>query len=251
VLSRDVCHNPAAIGRFLSEARVVAALDHPNIVQTYSIDNEGDRYYLVTEYVEGADLQRLVETHGPVDALRAANYLGQAAEGLELAHQRHLIHGDVKPSNLMVNRQGAVKILDLGLARLIVGQEPGGEISLGTVDYLAPERTMPGLGFDGRADVYSLGCVLFFLLTGRPPFAHGTLAERIARHRTEKPPDLREQQRPRVPDGLAAICQKMMAKRPDDRHATSAEAGAAITQWLAEARRHGTPPLPRAMRLED
>ena len=114
IISREVSKDPASLERFLAEARAIAALDHPNIVQAYSVDNEGDRYYLVMEYVEGVDLQRLVEKEGPLDCDRAVDYIRQAADGLDHAHQHNMIHCDIKPSNLLVNLQGVVKILDLG-----------------------------------------------------------------------------------------------------------------------------------------
>ena len=166
--------------RFLGEARAIAALDHPNIVQAYSVDNDGDRYYIVMEYVDGLDLQRIVEDEGPLDFERAADYIRQAADGLAHAHARKMVHCDIKPSNLLVNQQGVVKILDMGLARLTTeGDQAGGqpdEQVLGTVDYLAPEQALGGPDFDHRADIYSLGCTLYFLLTGHPPFPEGTLA---------------------------------------------------------------------------
>ena len=218
----------------MSEARAVAALDHPNIVRAYSIDNEDDRYYLVMEYVEGIDLKRLVEADGPLDCERAVDYIRQAAEGLDHAHQKNMIHCDIKPSNLLVNEQGVVKILDLGLARLTSGEEPGSggpdEGVLGSVDYLAPEQAMRSPTMDHRADIYALGCTLYFLLTGRPPFPTGSLTARILKHQTDEPADIRAEQ-PEVPADLVAICRKMMAKRPEDRYASAAEVCQALDQW--------------------
>ena len=122
VISREVSKDPAALERFLADARAIAALDHPNIVQAYSVDNEGDRYYLVTEYVEGVDLQRLVDDDGPLDCDRAVDYVRQAADGLEYAHQHNMIHYGIRPSKLLVNLQGVLKIIDLGLAWLSEGE---------------------------------------------------------------------------------------------------------------------------------
>jgi hypothetical protein len=173
IISRQVRKDRASLDRFLAEARAIATLDHPNIVQVYSVDNEGDRYYMVMEYVEGLDLERLVEEDGPLECRQAAEYVRQAAEGLDHAHQRNMIHCDIKPSNLLVNVQGVVKILDMGLARLMavgkgdrsnlceapsgpfrqIGPVPfsdpeagsGGGV-LGSVDYLAPEQAIEGPG---------------------------------------------------------------------------------------------------------
>ncbi len=245
IISRRVGKDPASLERFLAEARAVAALDHPNIVQAYSVDTEGDRYYLVMEYVEGIDLQRMVKEDGPLECNLAVEYIRQAAEGLEHAHQRNMIHCDVKPSNLLVNVQGVVKILDLGLARF-THDDPSeaGESHdrvLGSVDYLAPEQAVDSGKLDRRADVYSLGCTLYFLLTGRAPFAKGTLHQRIMKHQTKPPPPLPS----RVPADLAGICMKMMAKKPDDRYATAAEVVGALAQLTPALStvKHGMPLL--------
>ena len=254
IIARQISGDPASLERFLAEARAAASLDHPNIVRAYSVDNEVDRYYFVMEYVEGVDLRRLVEEDGPLDCDRAADYVAQAADGLDHAHQQNLIHGDVKPSNLMVNLQGVVKILDLGLARL--GGSASGAAGhdtrvLGSVDYLAPEQAMGSATVDGRADIYSLGCTLYFLLTGHPPFPQGTLPERILKHQTQRPPNVHVV-RPRVPADFAAICTKMMAKKPEDRQPTAADVSRALTQWRETAAQPGhTTPLPKAKRLDE
>ncbi len=246
IISRQVRKDRASLDRFLAEARAIATLDHPNIVQVYSVDNEGDRYYMVMEYVEGLDLERLVEEDGPLECRQAAEYVRQAAEGLDHAHQRNMIHCDIKPSNLLVNVQGVVKILDMGLARLTHGEEPepgsGGRV-LGSVDYLAPEQAIEGPDLDGRADIYSLGCTFYFLLTGHPPFPQGTLAERILKHQTQEPSPIRAE-RSGVPAELAAICAKMMAKRPEDRYQSAGEVGRVLAGWRSAA-----PTLKRAVPL--
>ncbi|MEN6452369.1 MAG: protein kinase [Thermoguttaceae bacterium] len=258
IIARKIRRDRTSVDRFLAEARAVATLDHPNIVQAYSVDNEGERYYIVMEYVEGLDLQRLVEEDGPVECRLAADYVRQAAEGLDHAHRRNMIHCDIKPSNLLVNVQGVVKILDMGLARLVDSEaaEPAGAGSndqvLGSVDYLAPEQAMQAPDFDCRADVYSLGCTLYFLLTGHPPFPRGSLTERILKHQTQEPPPIRAE-RPNVPAELAAICVKMMAKRPEDRYQSAAEVAESLTQWRAQAssRLKRAVPLVRAQRLDE
>jgi serine/threonine protein kinase len=284
IISRRVRKDRASLDRFLAEARAIATLDHPNIVQAYSVDNEGDRYYIVMEYVEGMNLQRLVEEDGPLECRLAADYVRQAAEGLDHAHRRNMIHCDIKPSNLLVNVQGVVKILDMGLARLTgkgvrnrlceapgtdqgsVGpfpqtvpdtfsEEPeaggSGERVLGSVDYLAPEQAIEGPDLDHRADVYSLGCTLYFLLTGHPPFPQGTLTERILKHQTQEPSAIRAE-RPGVPAELAAICAKMMAKRPENRYQSAAEVGRVLADWRSAASSlKRAVPLVRARPLEE
>ncbi|MGA2031720.1 MAG: serine/threonine-protein kinase [Thermoguttaceae bacterium] len=234
IVSREIGQDPALLQRFLAEARAIAALDHPNIVQAYSVDNEGDRYYIVMEYIDGLDLQRMVESEGALPFDRAADYIRQAAAGLGHAHARKMLHCGLKPSAILVNSQGVVKILDLGIARLAGrsadASEPSGEKEMEAVDYLAPEQTIEGAELDQRTDIYSLGCTLYFLLTGHAPFSGATAAERIAKHRTAEPDGIC-QQRPDTPPELAAICLKMMAKNAADRYQSAEEVGAALAPW--------------------
>jgi serine/threonine-protein kinase len=248
IVPRSIAEDRASLDRFFAEARAIAALDHPNIVQAYSVDNEMDRYFIVMEYVDGQDLQRIVEVGGPLEFDRAANYLRQAAEGLAHAHARNLVHCDIKPSNLLVNNQGVVKILDLGLARLNQSDEPRaeGETVLGTVDYMSPEQALGGSDFDHRADIYSLGCTLYFLLTGHPPFPDGTLAQRIVNHQSQEPRDILAE-RPGTPAKLAEICKRMMAKQPSDRYQSMQEMNAALAPLLGGGGKTSVP-APRAVK---
>ncbi len=247
VISKQIAQDPAALEQFLAEARAIAALDHPNIVRAYNVDCEDGRYYLVMEYVEGKDLQRLVEEEGPLDFQKVADYIRQAAEGLAHAHQRNLIHCDIKPSNLLITEDGVVKILDLGLARLAAKetkQKTADPRLVGTVDYQAPELAMGNRQVDARSDIYSLGCTMFFLLTGRPPFGEGTLHERIVKHQTQPPPDIAAL-RPGTPKNLAAICRKMMAKKPENRFQSVEQVSKLLAQW-----RPPQPKLRKAVPLE-
>jgi len=237
IIAKELGSDPAALERFFTEARAVAALDHPNIVHAYDVANEGDRYYLVMEYVEGRDLQRIVEQNGPLDFALAADYIRQAAEGLAHAHDRNVIHCDIKPANLLVNQQGVVKILDMGMARAVGvearaadGSAQEDQAILGTVDYMAPEQAEGVEKLDRRSDIYSLGCTFYFLLTGSPPFPDGTLAERILKHQKEEPKDIAER-RPDTPPELIRICRKMMAKNPDDRFQTADEVARLLSEW--------------------
>ena len=242
IVSRTVSHDPAMLRRFLADARAIAALDHPNILQVYSVDSEGERYYLVLEYVDGVDLQRLVEEEGPLESHRAADYVRQIADGLDHAHQQGIIHRDIRPSKLLVNAQGVVKIIDMGLAWLAGDRANGSSTGDRPDEYLAPEE-MKNAEADCRADVYSLGCTLYFLLTGHPPFPHGAMVGRTVDRQTEELPDLRVE-RPRVPEELAAICRRMAAVRPEDRYPTAAEASRALAEWIAM-----TPPVERPIQL--
>ena len=179
--------------RVFSRKPAAAQLNHPNIVQTFDIGKDGDMNYIVMEYVEGRDLQNLVQDSGPVEFEAAANYLRQAAEGLGYAHQKGLIHRDIKPANLLLDNRGVVKLLDLGLARFVDQKTPSLTIAhdenvLGTADYLAPEQAKDSHSVDSRADIYSLGCTLYFLLTGHPPFPSGTLPQRIYKHQHKRRP---------------------------------------------------------------
>jgi serine/threonine protein kinase len=236
IIPRHIGKDPAGLERFLAEARTIAALDHPNIVQAYSVDNEGDQYYLVMEYVEGLDLNRLVEAEGPLDCASAVDYVRQAADGLAHSHSRNMVHCDIKPSNLIVNPQGVVKILDMGLARLSGKGQAIGEISeqderiLGSVDYMAPEQALHTADFNHRADIYSLGCTLYFLLTGHAPFPEGTLPERILKHQTQEPQSI-SAERSDVPQSLIEICKKMMSKKPAARYQTAAELSQVLAAW--------------------
>lgn len=236
VLPKHRVQDASYLARFHREAKAVAALDHRNIVRAYDVDNDGVNHYLVMEYVEGQDLQRMVREHGPLPCHHAAEYIRQAAEGLHHAHKAGLIHRDVKPANLLVDKHGTVKLLDLGLARFAHDERASltlayDENVLGTADYLAPEQALDSHRVDQRADIYSLGCTFYFVLTGHPPFAEGTLAQRILKHQRENPPDIRRE-RPDVPEDLVAICMKMMAKKPAARYQSAAEVAQALRLWL-------------------
>jgi serine/threonine protein kinase len=236
VLPKSRVDDSSYLARFHREAQAAAALDHANIVRAYDIDNEGPLHYLVMEYVEGRDLQIIVKNDGPLDFVVAANYFFQVAEGLQHAHDAGLIHRDVKPANLLVDRRGAVKLLDLGLARfsddgkasLTVAHD---ENVLGTADYLAPEQALDSHGVDTRADIYSLGCSLYFCLTGHPPFDQGTLPQRLMMHQKKAPPSIFED-RPDTPNDLVNICVRMMVKAPGGRYQTCQEVADALAEWL-------------------
>ena len=222
--------------RFRREARAAAVLDHRNIVRAYDIDNEDNLHYIVMEYVAGRDLQAVVKADGPVDFDLAADYVAQAADGLSHAHRANLIHRDIKPANLLLNEKDIVKILDMGLAlfnddtaSLTVAHD---ENVLGTADYLSPEQALNSHNVDARADIYSLGCTLYYLLTGHPPFPEGTLPQRLLMHQTQEPAGVLAD-RPDTPAGLVTICETMMAKDPNQRYQSAAEVARVLADWLA------------------
>ncbi len=230
------------LGRFHREAQVIASLDHPNIVRAYDVDHEkdGDRdlHFLVMEYVEGRSLHEVIQQDGVLGFAQVMDYARQAAEGLQYAHKAGLVHRDIKPGNLLLDPKGVLKILDLGLA-LVSGQGDDHSLTvahdekvLGTADYLAPEQALDSHKVDHRADIYSLGCTLYFLLTGSPPFTEGTLAQRLMAHQIKAPPPLSDK-RPDIPVSLAAIVAKLMAKRPEDRYQTASEVAQVAAAWLA------------------
>lgn len=225
----------SAVELFHREARAVASLNHPNIVRALEMDRDGEINYLVMEYVEGRTLHDLVAESGPLDPGTAARYAAQVAAALQHAHERGLIHRDIKPANLIVDATGAVKVLDFGLARfaLEVESAAGGDAServLGTADFMAPEQGLDSHEADTRADVYSLGCTLYFLLAGRVPFPERTVAQKLICHQLRSPESLRAL-RPGVPDGLAAVVERMMAKNPADRYQLPAEVMQALRPW--------------------
>ena len=244
VLPTKYQEDPDLLSRFHLEARAIAALDHPHIVRAYDF-NKDIRYgkeihYLVMEYVEGQDLRRMVDEQGPLDYRKAADFICQAAEGLAHAHAAGFVHRDVKPANLLVDPNGVLKILDLGLARFTfegedAWQTPEGEQSaVGTADYVAPEQVMDSRSVDGRADIYSLGYTFYFLLTGRRPFPKSTLVELLMAHRVETPEPIGKL-RPDVPPELVEIIDRMTAKTPELRFQTAKEVAEKLQAWMHDS----------------
>lgn len=233
VLARIRAADPAMVTRFYREARAAAALKHPNLVRAYDIGQDDDLHYLIMEYIEGADLQVLVDRHGPLSIPRAAHYIRQVALGLQHAHEAGFVHRDIKPGNLLLDRQGVVKILDLGLA--LSGQPEQDVLTrgviLGSADYLAPEQALDSHQVDIRADIYSLGSTCYYLLTGRPPFGDAkTVTQKLIFKQTRQPRPIREL-RPEVPEELAAVVARMLANDPDERYRNPAEVAAALAPW--------------------
>src|SRR5438128_725922 len=206
VLPTARASDPSALERFYREARAVAALDHPNIVRAYDIDQEDNLHFLVMEFVDGASLQEIIKRTGRMDPVRAAHYMRQAAFGLQHAHEAAgLVHRDIKPGNILVDRTGLVKVLDMGLARFFHDEEDlltkkYDENVLGTADYLAPEQALDSHSVDIRADIYGLGATFYFCLTGQTPFCEGTVAQKLIWHQTRQHKPIRSL-RPDLPEG--------------------------------------------------
>ena len=236
VLPKRYVGDSSYLARFQLEAKAAAALDHPNVVRAYDVDNEGDTHYIVMEYVAGKDLQEFIKHSEDLSVEQAVDYIAQAADGLEHAHQSGIIHRDIKPANLLVDENGAIKILDMGLALFDATSEASltlahSENVLGTADYLSPEQALNSHTVDARTDIYSLGCTLYFLLTGRAPFADGSIAQRIAKHQTEIPTPVTDYHSD-CPARLCEICARMMAKAPQDRYQSAREVSEVLNAWL-------------------
>jgi serine/threonine protein kinase len=232
-----------AVQRFQREARAAARLSHPNLVTVYDADEVGGTHFFAMEYVEGTDLAKLVRKQGPLPVREACEYIRQAALGLQHAHEQGLVHRDIKPANLMLTTKGVVKVLDLGLARLATTAEssdPTDPVThegavMGTPDYMAPEQATDSHAVDIRADLYSLGCTLHYLLTGKPPFPGGTLTDKLMRHQMHSPPRV-ETLRTDVPSGLAAIVARLLAKQPTERYEMPAQLALALEPFCGNQR---------------
>ncbi len=243
VLPFDHIQQPAYLDRFIREAQAVASLDHANIVRAYDVgnENEGNRdvYYLAMEYVDGQDLQKHVKENGPLEFVRAANLIRQAARGLSHAHDRGLTHRDVKPGNMLIDSDDVLKVLDLGLAVFHTADQDeeasltvsNNDHLLGTADYISPEQARNSHEVDHRTDIYGLGCTFYFMLTGYPPFRQGTVAQRLLAHQTQTPPPVTET-RPDFPADLETILNRMLAKSADDRFQTCHDIAGELKNWL-------------------
>jgi Leucine-rich repeat (LRR) protein len=245
VIPKERMTDPGLVRRFRREIQAAAQLSHPNVVRAYDAGEAEGTHFFAMEYVEGSDLASLLRKQGRLPVDRACDYIRQASLGLQHAWQCGLVHRDIKPHNLLLSAQGVLKVADLGLVRLhetapindrtfSTLTEEG--MLMGTPDYLAPEQTNDAHSADIRSDLYSLGCTLYHLLTGRVPFPEGGVLDKLFKHVSESPTPLRKLS-PEVPVEVAAVVDKLMAKRPEDRYQTPAElaqALAAIGQALAD-----------------
>jgi serine/threonine protein kinase len=264
VIRRDRLAQPDTVRRFRREVQAIARLSHPHLVVVHHADQLGDTHYFAMEYIDGVTLQRLVQEEGPLPIATACDYIRQAALGLQHAHERRLVHRDIKPANLMVLQESGirsqesrvkdtafaltpdprpltpvVKILDLGMARLLQPLDTEESVSstlteagavIGTLDYIAPEQARDPRTADIRADLYSLGCTLHFLLTGQVLYPGGTWLDKLDKHRNEPPPRV-PTLRPGVPIEVSNIMQRLLAKKPEERYQSPAELATALERW--------------------
>jgi serine/threonine protein kinase len=232
VLSREAMASEQMVERFVRKVRILARMSHPNLVAAFEAGHRLGTYYLAMEYVDGKDLRTILKERGTLPVDEAVTYTIQAAAGLGYAHSHGVCHRNVKPSNLLVDKQGVVKVVGLGLAHVEASDlrsenSLGGELTaegqvMGTYDFMAPEQAVDSSSVDPRADVYSLGCTLHAMLTGRAPYPGKSPMQQVMAHRSHPIPSLRTL-RADVPEAVDAVFQKMMAKRPDDRQQSMAE----------------------------
>ena len=240
ILHQQYSDDDEYVERFRREARAVATLSHPNIVTVIDRGEHGGRQFIVFEYVDGENLKRLIERRGPAPVATALELGIQIARGLSFAHQQGLVHRDVKPQNVLLNGELRAKVTDFGIARSLdvqQGMTQTGTV-LGTSDYIAPEQAQ-GQRVDEHTDVYSLGVVLYELLTTEVPFPGENFVAVAMRHINEPPPPIRDK-RPDVPPRVEAAVQRAMAKRPEDRFATMGDFCNELDACLAEVQSAGT-----------
>jgi serine/threonine-protein kinase len=245
ILSRDHT-DEETIKRFRNEAQSAARLDHPNIARVYFVGEAEGWNYIVFEFIEGTNLRDIVDARGPLPLEEALDYTLQVAEALDHASQRDVVHRDIKPSNVLVTPSGQVKLVDMGLARLHQVESSSEDLTasgvmLGTFDYISPEQARDPRSADVRSDIYSLGCTLYFMLAARPPFPEGTAVQKLLKHNSEEPPDLRLFQ-PGLPPAATALVSRMLAKRPSQRQQTPQDL---IAEILALAHQLGLSGLSR------
>lgn len=237
VLSTHQAGDEETAKRFRMEARSAARLDHPCIARVYYVGEDNGLRYIIFEYIEGVNVRDLVANNGPLTIADALNYSIQIADAMTHAWQRSVVHRDIKPSNILITAKGQAKLVDMGLARLHeVEQATEAEadadltatgMTIGTFDYIAPEQARSPRDADTRSDIYSLGCTMFYMLSGRPPFPGGTPLQKLLSHQGDQPPALAVL-RPDVPAELASVVGRMLAKQPEQRYQTPADLTTAL-----------------------
>lgn len=235
VLPEELARNRAALERFYREARNAAALDHPNIVRAYDVREAQGFHFLVMEYVEGQDLEAIMNARPSLPIADAVSWISEAAKGLEHAAEKKIVHRDIKPSNLLLDKHGTIKILDMGLARVsdeqndrVTDEFDSGAVMC-TPDYAAPEQVVRADQVDTRADIYALGATLYALLIGRPPF-EGSVTMKLVSHQAREAIPVHKL-RTDIPRELSSVVAKMMAKKPEDRYQTAAAVVDALKPW--------------------
>lgn len=250
VLSASLAIDPAFVARFQREAQSVASLNHPNLVGVYDIGTEGDFHYIVMEYVRGSTLDAMIRQSAPLDPKRVASIAISVCEGLGAAHLKGIVHRDIKPANIMIEPGEQVKVMDFGIAKTSTdGLTQVGAV-LGTVRYLAPEQAY-GEPVDERADIYALGCVMYEMLTGRPPTSGESLMEIAHKLGTEQPPPP-SALNPDVPAYLDRVVMKALEKNPADRYSSTAGMALDLRDRVsAPAAAAGAPPPTMAQTASD
>ena len=254
VLAGRQADDEEMLKRFRNEAQSAARLDHENIGRVHAVGSENGWHFIVFEFIEGTNLRDLVRAEGPFDLARTVDVAMQVADALEHASERDVVHRDIKPSNIVITPAGRARIVDMGLARLPqVAEDRDLTVSgmtLGTFDYISPEQARDPRAADVRSDLYSLGCTIFFMLAGRPPFADGTMVQKLLQHQQQAPPSL-DDIRPDVPTRFAEIVSRLMAKDPLDRYQRPAVLVADLAAFAEEeglhivaARSVGAPVVP-------
>ena len=244
ILPKAAFDSSDKVKRFQREVQAAAKLEHPNIVTAFDAHESEGVHFLVMSYVDGHDLAETVRRQGPLSAARAVKFITQAAKGLEHAHNLGIVHRDIKPANLLLDKMGTVKILDMGLA-LIENADPEYDktvsqeltqtgMVMGTVAYLSPEQALDTHNADGRSDIYSMGCTLYYLLNGKAPYNEDTMMKTIMAHREANIPSLYNERRKGGPEELNAIFQKMVAKQPEDRFQNMADVISALAELEIE-----------------
>jgi serine/threonine protein kinase len=227
ILPPESARDPESINRFKQEARAAARLDHENVARVYACGEDQGLYFIAFEFVEGVNLRQMIDRRGTIPPAECVRYMIQVAAGLNHAAERGVVHRDIKPSNIVITPDGRAKIVDMGLARQLEAGSVNGElthsgVTLGTFDYISPEQALDPRRADVRSDIYSLGCAFYHALTGRPPVPEGTAAKKLHAHQHTAPLDPR-QINPNIPDELAAILARMMAKDPEQRYQSPME----------------------------
>jgi serine/threonine-protein kinase len=254
VLAGRQADDEEMLKRFRNEAQSAARLDHENIGRVHAVGSENGWHFIVFEFIEGTNLRDVVRADGPFDLARTVDVAMQVADALEHASERDVVHRDIKPSNIVITPAGRARIVDMGLARLPqVAEDRDLTVSgmtLGTFDYISPEQARDPRAADVRSDLYSLGCTIFFMLAGRPPFADGTMVQKLLQHQQQPPPSL-DDIRPDVPTRFAEIVSRLMAKDPLDRYQRPAVLVADLAAFAEEeglhivaARSVGAPVVP-------
>lgn len=224
ILVPELSQRPNALARFQREMKATSRLEHPNLIVVHDAGESDGTYYLVMEYIEGTDLKTLVDQTGPLPEDRAIFCIAEAARGLEYAHAQGVIHRDVNPSNILLDSSGTTKILDMGIARVQSAEEDQAQLTaigqiLGTLDYMSPEQAVDARKADTRADIYSLGITLWYVLTGQVPYPGDTMMGRLVAHRTSPIPSLQDAC-PELSSEVDQVFRRMVAKTPEDRYQT-------------------------------